>query len=106
MGGKTADPICSVETATSPLLPDDQVTTPPPRPVKEEGDVTLTNTDIPDSIARALFDALQEKQIGSELPATVIALARVRGAQLQPWLATERDHQVISSSLPKFHGEP
>ena len=82
-GGKTADPIFPVETAT-PLLPDDQqVTTSPPRPVKEEGDVTLNDTDILDSIARALFNALQEKLTGNQLPATMIALARVGGAQLQ-----------------------
>ena len=101
-----ADSICPVETA-APLLPDDQqVTTSPPRPVKEEGDVTLNDEDIPDSIARALFDALQEKRTGNQLPATMIALARVGGSQLQPWLATGGNHQVRSSSLPKFHGEP
>ena len=75
--------------------------------VKEEGDVTLNDADIPDSIVRALFDVLQEKRTENQLPATMIALARVGGAaQLQPWLATEGNHQVRSSSLPKFHGEP
>ena len=68
--------------------------------------MTLNDADIPDSIARALFDALQEKRTGNQLPATMIALARVGGAQLQQWLATGGNHQVRLFPLPKFHGEP
>ena len=68
--------------------------------------MTLNDADIPDSITRALFDALQEKRTWNQLPATMTVLAHVGGAQLQPWLATEGNHQVRSSLLPKFHGEP
>ena len=75
-GENIADPICPVETAS--LLPDDQqVTTSPPSPVKEESDVTLNDADILDSIARALFDVLQENRTGNQLPAMRISLARV-----------------------------
>ena len=98
--------MCPVETA-APLLPDDQqVTTSLHRPIKGECDVTLNDADISDSIARALLDAIQEKRTGNQLPATMMALARVGGAQLQPWLATGGNHQVRSSSLPKIHCEP
>ena len=77
-GGKTPDPICPVE---APAVADDQhVTTSAPSPVKEEGDVTPNDADIPDSIARALLDALQEKRIGNQLPAMRISLARVGGS--------------------------
>ena len=101
---KTADPTCPVETS---FLPDDQqVTTFQPRSVKEEGDVTLNDAYIPDSIATALFDALQEKRTGNQLLATMIVLARLGGAQLQLSLVTGENHQVRSSSLPKSHGEP
>ena len=88
---KNRRPTCPVE---APLLPDDQhVTTSPPSPVKEEGDVTPNDADIPDSIARALLDALPEKRTRNQLPATMISLARVGGAQLQQqWLATGRNH--------------
>ena len=72
---KNADSICPVE---APPLPDDQhVTTSAPSPIKEEGDVTLNEADIPDNIPRALFDALQEKRTGNKLPAMRISLARV-----------------------------
>ena len=37
-----------------------QVTTSPPNPDEEDGEVTPCDADIPDSIARALLDALQE----------------------------------------------
>ena len=77
-GRKTGEPTCPVE---SPLLPDDQhVTTSPPSPDKEEGDVTPNDADIPDSIARALLDALQEKRTGNQLPAMRISVARVGGS--------------------------
>ena len=39
--------------------------------------------DIPDSVARALLDALQEKRIGNQLPAAMAPLARIRASQLQ-----------------------
>ena len=73
---KTADPICLVETTASSFLPDVlQVATSPPRSVKDKSDVTFNDADIPDSITRALFDALQEKWTGNQLPVTMIALA-------------------------------
>ena len=59
-------------------LPDhQQVTISPPSPEQEEGEVTPSDADIPDSIARALLDALQEKRTGSQLPGTLISVARV-----------------------------
>ena len=73
-GRKPVNPTCPVETADTSILPDDQrVTTSPPRTVKEEGVVTLNDADIPDSIARALFDALQENRTGNQLPAMRIS---------------------------------
>ena len=45
----------------------------PPRLVKEEGDMILNDADIPDSIARALFDALKENRTGNHLPAMRIS---------------------------------
>ena len=98
---KTADPICPVE---APPLPDDQhVTTSAPSPVKEEGDVTLNDADIPDSIARALFGALHEKRTGNQLPAMRILLARVGGSQLQQqWMATGREPSGLISLAAKI----
>ena len=70
------------------------VTTSTPSPDKEECEVTPSDADIPDSIARALLDPLREKQSGNQLPASMISLARVGGPQLQQCLVTGRNHQV------------
>ena len=63
--------------------------------------MTLTDADIPDSIARALLDALQEKRTGIQLPAAMILLARVRVSQMQQCLVTGREptEAVIQATL-------
>ena len=76
-GEKTAEPSCPVE--APPLLDDQHVTTSALSLVKEEGDVTLNDADIPDSITRALLDALREERTGNQLPAMMISMARVGG---------------------------
>ena len=56
---------------------------------------------MPDSIARALLDALQEKRMGNQIPATMGPLARVRASQLQQCLAkgSEPTEAVIQATL-------
>ena len=49
--------------------------------------MTPGEADIPESIARALLDALQEKRQGNQLPAAMGPLARVRASQLLQCLA-------------------
>ena len=74
-GRKSGDPTYPFE---APPLPDySHITTSLPGPDKEEGEVTPSGTDIPDRIATALLDALQEKRTGNQLPAMMISLARV-----------------------------
>ena len=91
-GRTSGDPAHPVE---APPLPDHQhVTTSPPIPHKEEGEVTPSDADIRDSIARTLLDVLQEKRTGNQLPVTMISLARVGGPQLQQCLATRTNDQV------------
>ena len=93
------DPAYPVE---APPLPDHQhVTTSPPSPDKEEGEVTPSDADIPDSIARALLDALQEKRTGNQLPAAMISLPGVRVSQLQQCLVTgmEPAKRTIQATL-------
>ena len=88
-GRKYGDPAHPVG---SPPLPDHQhVTIPPPSPDKEEGQVTPSYADIPDSIDRTLLDALQEKRTGNQLPATMTSLARVRSSQFRRYLATGKE---------------
>ena len=53
--------------------------------------MTSSDADIPDSIARALLDALKEKRTENELPSTMILIARVRASQLQQRLVTGRE---------------
>ena len=72
-GGETADPTCPVKTAQNFSSPMINESTSSPRPVKEEEDVTLNDAGILDSIARALFDALQENRAGTQLPAMRIS---------------------------------
>ena len=57
--------------------------------------------DIPNSIARALLDALHEKRPGNQLPAAMVSLARVWASQLQQCLVTGRESTkvVIQSTL-------
>ena len=63
--------------------------------------MTPSNADIPNSIARALLDALQEKQTGNQLPATMISLARVKASHPQRYLATGKEpaETIIQATL-------
>ena len=67
----------------------------------EEGEVGSGVADIPDSVARALLDALQEKRIGNQLPAAMAPLARIRASQLQKCIAdgTEPQETIIQAAL-------
>ncbi|CAM9536871.1 unnamed protein product [Ascophyllum nodosum] len=78
-----------------------QVTTSPSNPDEEEGEVTPCDADIPDSIARALLDALQGKRRGHQLPATMVPLARVWASQLQHCIAkgSEPTEAVVQATL-------
>ena len=84
----------------SPLSGQQAAITSSPNTEKEEGEVTPSDdADIPDSIARALLDALQEKQTGNQLPATRILLARVRASQLQQATGKEPSEGTIQATL-------
>ena len=98
-GRKSGDPAHPVE--ASPLPDHQQVTTSPPIPEQEEGEVTPSDAGIPDSIARALLDALQEKRTGNQLPATMVSLARLRVSQIQRCLVTGREptEAIIQATL-------
>ena len=76
---------------TSPLYGHQHVTTSPSSPEKKESKVTPSDADMPDSITKALLDALQKKRTGNQLPATKISLVRVRASQLQQCLVTGRE---------------
>ena len=67
----------------------------------EEGEVEPGDTDIPDSVARALPKAPQEKRQGHQLPAAMAPLAWVRASQLQQCVAngTEPQEAVIQAAL-------
>ena len=67
----------------------------------EEGEVGSGDADIPDSVARALLDALQEKRMGNQLPAAMAPLARIRASQLQKCISdgTEPQETVIQAAL-------
>ena len=76
----------------------------PPNPSNldvEEDEVESCDTDIPDSVARALLEALQEKRQGHQLQAAMAPLARVRASQLQQCVAngTEPQEAVIQAAL-------
>ena len=78
--------------------------TEPPNPSNldvEEGEVGSGGADIPDSVARALLDALQEKRHRNQLSAAIAPLARVRASQLQQCVAngTEPQEAVIQATL-------
>ena len=75
----------------SPLSGHQDATTFSPNPEKEEGEVISSDADIPDTITRALLDALQEKWTGNQLPVTMISIACVRASQLQQCLVTGRE---------------
>ena len=53
--------------------------------------MTPSDADIPDSIAKALLDVLQEKRTGNQLPVTLISMVRVRASQLQQCWVTGRE---------------
>ena len=57
--------------------------------------------DIPDSVARALLDALREKRHGNQLPPAMAPLARIRASQLQQCITngTEPQETVIQAAL-------
>ena len=59
------------------------------------------DADIPDSVARALLDALQEKRQGNQLPAAMAPLARIRASQWQQCITngTEPPETVIQAAL-------
>ena len=73
------------------LYPDYKVISCPPNPDEEEGELTPNDADIPDSIARALLGALQERRAGNNFPPATISVARIRAAQLQRCLVTGRE---------------
>ena len=56
---------------TAPLLGKQSVTPSLPNPDEEEGGVTPGTVDIPDSVARALLDALQKKRTVNTLLSTI-----------------------------------
>ena len=45
----------------------------------------------PLSIDKALLDSLQVKRAGNTLPTAAIPLARIRAAQLEPYLLTDKE---------------
>jgi hypothetical protein len=76
----------------------------PPNPSNseiEDGEVVSCDADIPDSVARALLDALQEKRRGNQLPVAMAPLARVRASQLQHCITngTEPPEATIQATL-------
>ena len=79
------DPIHPVEEPPPPGL--EEAGTSPPSLDEEEDEVTTCDVYIPDSIARALLDVLQDKRKGSQLPAAMVPLARARPSQLQHCIA-------------------
>ena len=68
--------------------------------------MTPSDVDIPNSIARALLDALQEKRSGNQLPATMISLARVGAYQLQQCLPTGREPSEATLDLISLGQKP
>ena len=80
------------------------ITTTAPEPSTfdvEEGEVESGEANIPDSVARARLDALQEKRMGNQLPAAMAPLARIRASQLQKCISdgTEPQETVIQAAL-------
>ena len=89
---------------SSPTEHSSIASTGPPDPSNfdvEEGEVGSRDADIPDSVARALLDALQEKRQGNQLPAAMAPLARIRASQLQKCISdgTEPQETVIQAAL-------
>ena len=86
----------------SPPVHASAISTGPPNPSNlEDGEVEPGDADIPDSVARTLLDALQEKRQGNQFPAAMAPLARVRASQLQQCVAngTEPQEAVIQATL-------
>ena len=75
--------------------------TAPPNLAVEGGEVTSGDADIPDSVARALLDALQDKRQGQQLPAAMVPLARVRASQSHQCMAkgTDPTEAVVQATL-------
>ena len=63
--------------------------------------MTSCDAHIPDSIARELLDALQDKRKGHQLPAAMVPLARVRSSQLHHCIAkgTDPTDAVVEATL-------
>ena len=80
----------------SPLNPDE---------VEDEG--TPGDADIPDSIVRALLDALQEKWAGNNILRALTPLVRIRTTQLKQCLLTARDpsDSTIQATLELIYME-
>ena len=95
----SGDPTHPVEAPSLPGL--QEARTSPPSLDEEEGKVTTGDADIPDSIARALLDALQDKRRGNQLPAAMVPLARVRASQLHHCITkgNEPTETVIQATL-------
>ena len=93
------DPTHPVEEPSLPGL--EKARTSPPSLDEEEGQVTTGDADIPDSIARALLDALLDKRRGNQLPAAMVPLARARASQLQHCIAKggEPTEAVVQATL-------
>ena len=91
-----------VETRRVSPLPVPQGATPsPPDPYEEEGELTHGDTDILDSITKALLDALQERRTRNNLPPAMIPVARIPATQLQQRLVTgnEPSESTIQATL-------
>ena len=93
------DPTYPVEAPSLPGL--QKARTSPPSLDEEEGEMATGDADIPDSIARALLDALQDKRRGNQLPAAMVPLTRVRASQLHHCIAkgNEPTEAVIQATL-------
>ena len=96
------EPTPHVEDNSHPPDHASAISTGPPNPSNlEDGEVESGDADIPDSVARALLGALQDKRQGNQLPAAMAPLARVRASQLQQCVAngTEPQEAVIQATL-------
>ena len=69
--------------------------------------MTLNDAGIPDSIARALFDALQENRTGTQLPAMRISWSsRKEARNYSSDLATSQEQSDSIILAAKVAGEP
>ena len=101
-GRKPRDLIHPVETTRASLDEQQDVMSSPPNFDEEEGEVTPSDADVHDSIAKALSDALQEKRAGNNFPPTMISVARIRATQRCQYLVTsgrEPSNGTIQATL-------